>query len=120
MLIPVPISAHKLLERGYNQAGLLAQQVARRTGIPVREDILLRSGDTKPMKHMSASQRRQNLKKAFTVHGNDVKCKVIMLIDDIYTTGATMDACAAVLKEAGAAKVVWMTLAIGEDTAVSC
>ncbi len=118
LLIPVPVSAGKLLERGYNQAALLARRVSELTGIPVREDILERGSDTKPMKYMSAAQRRQNLKKALIVYGNDVKSKVIMLIDDIYTTGATMDACAGVLKEAGAREVHFLTLAIGADAPV--
>ena len=58
----------------------------------------------------------ENLKRTFLVYGNDVKLKSIMLIDDIYTTGATMDACARALLEAGAENVTFLTLAIGEET----
>ena len=114
-LVPVPVSAKRERKRGYNQAALLAQVIGRNTGIPVREDFLLRRTDTAAMKGMSAQQRRVNLKKAFTAPFDDVKSKTIMLVDDIYTTGTTVDACAAALKEAGAAAVYFITLAIGEE-----
>ena len=67
------------------------------------------------MRSMSARERQNNLKKAFHVYGNSVRLKSIMLIDDIYTTGATIDACAMPLLEAGAEEVSFMTLAIGNE-----
>lgn len=114
-LVPVPVSAKRERTRGYNQAALLAEVIRRNTEIPVREDFLVRRMDTAAMKGMSASQRRVNLKKAFTAPSYDVKSKTIMLVDDIYTTGTTVDACAAALKKAGAAAVYFVTLAIGEE-----
>lgn len=114
-LVPVPVSAKRERKRGYNQAALLADVIGDNTGISVREDFLLRRTDTAAMKGMSASQRRVNLKKAFTAPSYDVKLKTIMLVDDIYTTGTTVDACAAALKKAGAAEVYFVTLAIGEE-----
>lgn len=114
-LVPVPVSANRERKRGYNQAALLAKVIGRNTGLSVREDFLLRRTDTAAMKGMSAAQRRVNLKKAFTAPSDDVKSKTIMLVDDIYTTGTTVDACAAALKEAGAAAVYFVTLAIGEE-----
>ncbi len=114
-LVPVPVSAEKERKRGYNQATLLAKVIGENMGIPMREEFLVRLTDTTAMKGMSAAQRRVNLKKAFTAPSDDVKSKTIMLVDDIYTTGTTVDACAAALKEAGAAAVYFVTLAIGEE-----
>ena len=115
LLVPVPLSAHRLHRRGYNQALILAQEIGRRTGIPVCEGVLRRVTDTLPMKNMTPAERQNNLKKAFQAFGNDVKLNSIMLIDDIYTTGATMDACAYALYRQGARRVCFITLAAGED-----
>ena len=115
MLIPVPCSKARMRKRGYNQAALLAEGTARRAGIEVREDLLFRSKDTAAMRRMSAAERQNNLKKAFHVYGNGVRLKSIILIDDIFTTGATIDACAGPLLEAGAKEVSFLTLAIGEN-----
>ncbi|MDO5131468.1 MAG: ComF family protein [Eubacteriales bacterium] len=114
MLVPVPLSRERLEKRGYNQARLLAEEISRRTGIPVRADVLRRVENTLPMKNMSFSERQNNLKKAFQVSGNDVELNSIMLIDDIYTTGATMDACAHALFRQGAGAVCFLVLAAGE------
>lgn len=114
-LVPVPLSAKRLQKRGYNQALLLAREISGRTGIPVREDLLRREEDTRPMKNMGPLERQNNLKKAFHVYGNDVELSTILLIDDIYTTGATIDACAKALYRQGARRVCFLTLAIGED-----
>ena len=115
MLVPVPVSSRRYRKRGYNQAALLAGEISRDTGIPVREDLLQRTADTLPMKNMGFADRQNNLKKAFHCSGNDVKLSSIMLIDDIYTPGATVDACAQALYRRGAARVCFLTLAIGED-----
>ncbi len=115
LLIPVPVSRERYRKRGYNQAGLLAREISKRTGIPVREDILLRQSGTQPLRNISADGRRRNLKNAFIVSDIDVKSKLIMLVDDIFTTGATMDACARELLRAGAAGAVFVVSAIGED-----
>lgn len=113
LLIPVPLSRERFKKRGYNQAALLAEGISDRTGIPWNGRALRREINTLPMKNMSFADRRSNLKKAFNVYGIDVKSKMIMVIDDIYTTGATADACAEALLNAGAASVSFMTLAIG-------
>lgn len=115
MLVPVPLSRRRLEKRGYNQAMILAGEISGYTGIPVREDVLRRVAETPPLKKMSFSERQNNLKKAFQAFGNDVKLKTIMLIDDIYTTGATMDACADALYRQGARSVCFMALATGAD-----
>ena len=116
LLVPVPCSAQRLRKRGYNQAAVLAQKLSERSQIPVAESALERSRDTQAMRSMSASERQNNLKKAFHAYGNSVRLKSIMLIDDIYTTGATIDACARTLLEAGAEEVNFLTLAIGENS----
>jgi predicted amidophosphoribosyltransferase len=68
------------------------------------------------MKNMTPAERQNNLKKAFQAFGNDVELNSIMLIDDIYTTGATMDACAQALYRQGACRVCFITLAAGVDS----
>ncbi len=115
ILVPVPCSREKLRKRGYNQAALLAREAASALGLPEREDVLVRVRDTKPMRNMSASARVRNLENAFIAYTNDVKLLSIMLVDDIYTTGATVDACAAALYQAGAAAVCFAALSIGDS-----
>ncbi len=113
MLVPVPLHRERLLARGYNQAELLARGTERRLGIPCRGDVLIRTENTAPLKTMSAPERRSCLKSAFHSCSDDVKSKTIILIDDIYTTGSTMDACAEALYRGGAGSVYFMALAIG-------
>lgn len=115
LLVPVPLAAERLRKRGYNQAGLLAEVISEETGIPVRTDLLFRQSRTRPLRGISALERRRNLKNAFIVSDIDVKSKMIMLVDDIFTTGATMNACARELLRAGAAGVLFSVSAIGED-----
>ncbi len=118
LLIPVPLSAQRLKKRGYNQAELVAGSVSKLTGIPLGKDVLLRKRGTPPLKGMTALQRHKIMENAFIASENDVKSKITMLIDDVYTTGATMDACADCLLAAGAEKVYFCTIASGED--LSC
>ena len=115
LLVPVPCSRQRMRKRGYNQAALLAHRLSEKTSFPVAEDLLVRSRDTRAMRGMTALERQINLKRTFHVYGNGVRLKSIMLIDDIYTTGATIDACAGALLEAGAEEVSFLALAIGED-----
>ena len=117
LLVPVPLSAERMRSRGYNQALLLAEGVGAASGIPVGRDALRRVKATLPMKDLSPESRRRNMKNAFHAYRNDVKSKKIMLVDDIYTTGATIDACAEAILAAGAVKVCFLTAAIGEEPA---
>jgi ComF family protein len=116
MLTPIPISKEREKKRGYNQAALLAERISRTTGIPVNQDCLVRKTDTAVLRSMGALDRRNKIKNAFIASGVDVKSKIIMLIDDIYTTGATVNTCAEKLMEKGAAAVYCAVLAIGEDS----
>ena len=116
LLVPVPCSAARMRKRGYNQAAVLAEKLSEIVNIPVENGSLKREKDTGALRGMTASERQNNLKKAFHVYGNGVRLKSIMLIDDIYTTGATIDACAGALLEAGAKEVSFLTFAIGENS----
>ncbi len=112
-LVPVPLHAAKQRRRGYNQAALFAEELSALTGIPVREDLIVRVRNTTPQKELDYLQREKNLKRAFKLAQNDVKLKTIIIIDDIYTTGSTIDAMSRLLKEAGVSDIYFVTLAAG-------
>lgn len=113
-LIPVPIHSSRKRKRGYNQAQCLAEVIGEVTGIPVRDDIITRCRKTVPQKELSEQQRQNNLKKAFKILKNDVKLDTIVIIDDIYTTGSTIDAMAFMLHAAGIKNIYYAALAIGK------
>lgn len=111
--VPIPLHRSRRARRGYNQAGLLAEAVGRRMGVPVYERLLVRVRNTVPQKKLNCPERQNNLKKAFNMPENDVKLKTILVFDDIYTTGATIDEAARALKAAGAERVYFVALACG-------
>ena len=113
-LVPIPLHKKRQKRRGYNQAALLAKALGRHTGITVCPHFLKRVKNTAPLKNQNRKERQNNLKKAFLVPENDVKLKTILIIDDIYTTGSTVDEAASALLQAGAGKVYVVTLASGE------
>ncbi len=113
VLIPVPLHPNRQKKRGYNQAALLARVLGEQLGIEVRSHYVHRIRDTKPMKNLTAKERQNNLKKAFIIKQNDVKLKVVMLVDDIYTTGSTMDGVTEALMAGGVEEVYFVTLACG-------
>ena len=82
-------------------------------GVPVCDGYIKRVKSTKALKTLDTMQRQNNLKKAFLIMQNDVKLKTIIVVDDIYTTGATMDAVAKVCKDAGVETVYTLTVAVG-------
>lgn len=112
-LIPVPLHKSRMRKRGFNQAALVAERMGERLGIPVEEKLLIRVKKTSPQKELNDSARRENLKNAFQLCGNDIKLKRVVLIDDIYTTGSTLDAAAAALLAAGVEKVYFLSICIG-------
>ena len=113
VLVPVPVHRHKLKNRGYNQAQILAEVVGRHLAIPVCTDMLLRLEDTRPQKELDNLQRANNMKNAFGAGNYHRNYRRIMIIDDIYTTGATMDTCARILMEMGAEAVYGAVVCIG-------
>ena len=115
-LIPIPIHKKRMKKRGFNQAELIAAALSEHIHVPVEADLLHRVVDTKKQKELNASERENNLKKAFKTTRNDVELDTVLLIDDIYTTGATMNAAATALKEAGIKHVYMMALCIGRNT----
>ena len=110
VIVPVPLHADRLRERGYNQAALLAYALGRLVGLPVDESLLVRQRATAPQVKLDARQRRENVRAAFRCPA-DVSDMHLLLIDDVATTGATLEACAAALHEHGAASVRALTLA---------
>lgn len=111
VLMPVPLFWWKKIRRGYNQAELLAQTISQETGIPI-QNVLTRVKNTKTQTRLSENERCDNVKNAFTVQTNDIKDKKVLLIDDVLTTGATIQECARVLKDAGACEVYSCVAAI--------
>lgn len=114
-LVPVPIHETRKRERGYNQAEVLAGEIGKRMGIPVAANLLKRVKKTLPQKLLDSQERQNNLKKAFKIEKNDVKLKRVIIVDDIYTTGSTIDACAAELRSAAVEKVYFITASIGKE-----
>ena len=114
-VVPVPIHPERLKSRGYNQAELIAEILVKKLDLPIVTDYLIRSKNTLAQKNLDPVSRRKNLKEAFRINHNskfyEIQLKNILLIDDIYTTGSTADACSAVLKEAGTEKVYVLCVA---------
>ena len=120
ILVPVPIHSSKRALRGYNQAELIASGIGSRLQIPVVSDLLVRTKKTKAMKVLDKEGREANLKTAFICDLNryskneiEKNFPKVMLVDDIYTTGATMEGCTRALLTAGVGKVAIFSIAAG-------
>jgi len=112
-IIPVPIHKSRLKKRGFNQAELIAKELSKHIEIPVYSDYIIRKNPTKVQKNLSGKEREKNLKKAFIIGKNNVKLKSVLVVDDIYTTGSTIDSVAECLKENGVSEVYFLSLCIG-------
>jgi len=110
-LVPVPLHPSRLTERGYNQSALLAAEVARATGLPLADGPLRRVRPTEPQMALPAARRRANVAGAFAVQGRELAGLRVLLVDDVCTTGSTLQACAEALKAAGCTEVWGLTLA---------
>lgn len=118
VLVPVPVHRKRLRERGYNQAEVLCRILAKRTGLPMAEKLLLREKNTKAQKELGAVGRMKNLQNAFRPAKRCRGPKRALLVDDIYTTGATLEACTESLFEAGVEEVYGLCLCGTAEQAV--
>lgn len=114
-LVPVPLHPAKQREREFNQTEILARRISKILNIPVMVNNLKRVKNSQPQTKLSGAERLINIKGAFEVKDKaGFKNKSVLLIDDVFTTGATVDECAKTLKQAGAKKVEVLTLAKGQ------
>jgi ComF family protein len=112
ILVPVPLHGRRLRQRGFNQSELIARELARLSRQPLRAQALRRRRDTSAQTGLTAAQRRANVAGAFEVRRRDaVLGRTVVLVDDVYTTGATARACARALRQAGARSVRLLTVA---------
>ena len=114
-IIPVPIHKKKYYKRGYNQAEVLANELSKALKIPVLPKFLIRAKETVAQKELTQEQRVLNLMDGFLVPKPMAKLKRVILIDDIYTTGATMEACTRKLLEAGVREVYCVSICSGQN-----
>jgi ComF family protein len=112
VLAAVPLHPKRLRERGYNQSKLLARELAKLTGLPVMEGCLTRVKESKPqVKAANIQERQKNVANAFVCPNGNVSGREIILVDDVCTSGATLQSCAEALKSKGAISVWGLTLA---------
>lgn len=113
-LVPVPLHWSRLFQRRFNQSAALAREISRLSSVPVLDDVLTRTRATPPQVGLARKERSQNVQGAFAVERSarsGVKGKKLIVIDDVLTSGATADACARVLRRAGAARIDVLVLA---------
>ena len=113
-IVPVPMYRWKEKGRGYNQATVFAAALGERMRLPVEKRMVKRIRNTTPQKELNDVERKANLKKAFQLVPDIVKYKKILIVDDIYTTGSTIDAVAEVLLQAGVDEIYFLCISIGE------
>ena len=111
IIIPIPLHRKRMEKRGYNQAELIAEALGKTLCIPVDSRLMKRKVNTRPQKELDYRERKQNMKNAFFLKGEN-RYRRIMLVDDIYTTGSTIEAAAELLKR----NVFFLTIAMGADT----
>lgn len=111
MIVPVPLSRQRVRQRGYNQSTFLAFPLALSLNVPMQPSALERVRETSAQVGLTATQRRKNVENAFRADRELTVGRVVLLVDDVMTTGATLEACASALKNAGASTVYGLTLA---------
>lgn len=112
IIIPIPISSLRKRERGYNQSELLSRKISAMVDIPMETQVLKKEKHNQPQSSLTKQQRKENVKNVYKVQ-NELKIsnKNVLLLDDVYTTGATMSECAKILKGAGCQSVGALTIA---------
>jgi ComF family protein len=117
VLVCVPLAPKRLRWRGFNQAQAIAKELADIWHIPIEPDCLARTRETKIQADLAQTERRENIKGAFICRNNTrIKNKSVLLVDDVVTTGATMEECARVLSKNGAAKIIGIAVARTEKS----
>lgn len=111
VVVPVPLHKHRLRRRGFNQAAYLARELAKQVHLTVDEGILVRHRPTAPQVDLDAEHRRENVRDAFRCVERRAIAKRVLLIDDVCTTGSTLEACALALRQGGATSVRALTVA---------
>ncbi len=121
VLVPVPLHRWRLWQRGFNQSALVAKRLSKRLDMPVVIDALMRHRNTPPLRGLNPRQRRDTVQSAFSINplrATNLQGRDVLLVDDVYTTGATANACAKILKGAGAGRVqilCWARALPGRD-----
>jgi len=110
-IVPIPLHPAKKRVRGFNQAAVLAQPLSKALGIPIAEDILKRVRKTAAQSGLSPVSREQNISGAFALGRKDSTDRKILLVDDIFTSGATMNACAKILQNAAEVSCISLSIA---------
>lgn len=114
LLLPVPLHEKRIRQREFNQSALIGKHVAKHLGVPMIVNSLIRKRNTIPQVGLSAKERRKNIRNAFSVNkAGLIKGRRVMLVDDVFTTGATARECSKVLNKAGAKEVYVITLTHG-------
>ena len=109
-IVPVPMYSKKERYRGYNQAALFGRALSEKMDIPCIPRLMIRVKDTRPQKELNGRERENNVKNAFQSPDNVVKYKRILIVDDIYTTGSTIEACARALRASGISRVYFVVI----------
>ena len=110
-MIPVPLGKKRLKERGYNQVGLVARPLAYHLGLDYRPDALWKARETRSQVGLSIAQRSENVQDAYQANAKLVKNRMVLIMDDVATTGSTISACTDALLSAGAQEVYVLTIA---------
>ena len=112
IIIPVPIHKKRRLKRGYNQTELIAKEICKNISLELKTDVLIKQKNIKAQSELNKNERKQNIKNAFEIKNiNEIIDKKILLFDDIYTTGSTVNECSKILKKAGAKQIGVVTIA---------
>ena len=115
VILPVPIHNYKRRQRGFNQAELVAKELSRILKVPVDTEYLMRVEKTTPQKELTRQQRKVNLRQAFAVRETGKYYEKVLIVDDIYTTGATIDAISEILRENQTKIIFFLTICVGRN-----